>query len=137
MRRWLIAVALAAPFWASAARASTWTDAAALLLDESRRSAEWVQSHATDRALAGIAQRLAEERVKSARRLVVPKEADAAHPHLLLALEMTERAFAAAEQGDFTRFLRVLTQSRDEERTLRAVLDQAKLKLPELDKKRD
>ena len=122
--------------WTSPARAGTYLDAAALLLDETRRSSSFVQSHLTDMKLIEIAHQLAEARVKCGRAVVVPKEVDRAHPHLLLALEVSERAIAAALEGEPLRFLRLAVQARDEERTFRALLGEQKFTLPELEKEK-
>ena len=134
MRRPLAALALLfALAFATLAHAGTYLDTAALLLGESRKTAEWVQSHLTDTKLAAIAHDVAEARVKAGRLVVVPKDVEKAHPHLLLALETTERALAAAADGDPSRFMRLVLQAREEERTYRAILGQQKLALPELE----
>ncbi len=122
--------------WTSPARAGTYLDTAALLLDETRRSTSFLQSHLADMKLVEIAHQLSEARVKCGRSVVVPKEVDKAHPHLLLALEVSERAFAAALDGEPQRFLRLALQARDEERTFRALLNEQRFTLPELEKER-
>jgi len=122
--------------WASPARAGTYLDTAALLLDETRRSTSFIQLHLTDMKLVEIAHQLSEARVKCGRAVVVPKEVDKAHPHLLLALEVSERAIAAALDGEPLRFLRLALQARDEERTFRALLNEQKFTLPELEKEK-
>lgn len=118
------------------ARAGTYLDTAAMLLDDSQRSADWVEKHLLDQKLAAIAHTVAEERVKAGRRVEVPKEVVKAHPHLLLVLETTERAIAAAEDGDPQRFMRLVYQAREEARTYRAILQQMHYTLPELDRPR-
>ena len=127
---------LVAMTWTTLSWAGTYLDTAALLLDETRRTDDWVQAHLADVKLAEIAHQLAEARVKSGRLVTVPKEVDRAHPHLLLALETSERAIAAAAEGEPERFLRLVLQARDEERTFRALLGQQKFVLPELEKDR-
>jgi hypothetical protein len=122
--------------WVSPARAGTYLDTAALLLDETRRTSSFLQLHLTDMKLVEIAHQLSEARVKCGRAVVVPKEVDKAHPHLLLALEVSERAIAAALDGEPTRFLRLALQARDEERTFRALLNEQKFTLPELEKEK-
>lgn len=122
--------------WARAAQAGTYLDTAALLLDETRRSTAFLQYHLTDTKLVEIAHLLSEARVKCGRAVVVPKEVDKAHPHLLLALEASERAIAAALEGEPTRFIRLALQARDEERTFRALLNEQKFTLPEIEKER-
>jgi hypothetical protein len=122
--------------WALPATAGTYLASAALLLDETRRSNDWMQSHYGDMKLAELLHDLSEARVKCSRKLLVPKEADRAHPHLLLALEIAERAMAAALEGEAKHFIRLALQALDEERMFRAILTQQNLSLPELDKKK-
>jgi recombinational DNA repair ATPase RecF len=117
---------------ATAAWAGTYLDTAALLLDESHRSAEWVRTHLWDDKLATIAHELAEARVKSGRAMSVPHEVAKAHPHLLLSLEASERAMAAATEGEHRRFLQLLAQAREEERNFREILGQQKLTVPDV-----
>jgi hypothetical protein len=135
--RWLgpLAVALALS-WSGPAMASSYFATAALLLDETRRSDDWMQSHYGDAKLAEILHQLSEARVKCSRVLLVPKEADRAHPHLLLALEASERAMAAALEGESKHFIHLVMQALDEERTFRAILTQENIKMPELDRSR-
>jgi hypothetical protein len=118
------------------ARASTYLEAAALLLDEAKKSSDWVQMHFGDVELAEIAHQLSEARVKAGRTLTVSKQVERAHPHLLLTLETCERAMAAAVDHEGTRFLRLAAQARDEERTFRAILTQQKLSVPEIDREK-
>jgi hypothetical protein len=122
--------------WVSPAWAGTYLDTAALLLDETRRTTSFVQYHLTDMKLVEIAHQLSEARVKCGRAVLVPKEVDKAHPHLLLALEAAERAIAAALDGEPERFIRLALQVRDEERTFRALLGEQKFTLPELEKEK-
>ncbi len=122
--------------WALPAHAGSYLASAALLLDETRRSNDWMQSHYGDTKLAEVLHDLSEARVKTGRKLLVPKEADKAHPHLLLALEVAERAMAAALEGEAKHFIRLCLQALDEERMFRAILSQQNMSLPELDKKK-
>lgn len=121
---------------AQIAHAAPYLDVAALLLDDSRRGVSWVERRLHDKQLIETAHRLSEARVQAARLIEVPKNADRAHPHLLLALETTERAFFAATSGDMKRFLRLVRQAREEERTYRELLQQSKMTLPELERSR-
>jgi hypothetical protein len=132
---WPFAVALTLA-WARPATASSYFATAALLLDETRRSDDWMQSHYGDVKLAEILHQLSEARVKCSRTLLVPKEAHRAHPHLLLALEASERALDAALQGESKHFVHLVMQALDEERTFRAILSQDNIKVPELDQGR-
>ncbi len=118
--------------WMGKAFAGTYLDAAALLLDESRRASEFVQSHLSDVQLAAVAQRLAEARVRASREMAVPPDVDKAHPHLLLALESVERAMAAAREGEAKRFFHLMAQSRQEEENFRSQLSLQHKTLPEL-----
>jgi hypothetical protein len=119
------------------ARAGTYLDTAALLLDENKRTSAFVQAHLPDVKLAETAHQLADGRVKTARTVFVPKDVERAHPHLLLVLELSERALDAAAAGEPLKFLRLLAQSREEERTFRAILGQQKLIVPELEKEKE
>jgi len=132
---WLL-IPLVMLTWALPARAGAYLATAAILLDETRRSDDWMNTHYGDMQLADILHQLSEARVKSGRKILVPKEADRAHPHLLLALEASERAMAAALEGEAKHFLHLLAQARDEERMFRALLGQQNITLPELDKKK-
>ena len=118
------------------AKAGTYLASAAILLDETRRSDDWMQWHYGDVKLAELLHEMSEARVKSGRKLYVPKEADKAHPHLLLALELSERAMAAALEGEAKHFLKLVAQALDEERMFRAILTQQNMSLPDLDKKK-
>ena len=137
MTRWVgFFFVLAMLVFAAPASAGTYLSTAALLLDETRRSDEWMQWHYGDTNLADILHQLSEARVKCGRKLLVPKEADRAHPHLLLALEASERAMAAALDGESKHFLKLVAQALEEERTFRAILSQQNLSLPDLDRKK-
>ena len=129
-------VVLALALRAAPASAGTYLWSAALLLDETHRSDDWMQWHYGDPKLADLLHDLAEARVKCGRKLLVPKEADRAHPHLLLALELSERAMAAAVEGEAKHFIKLVQQAIDEERTFRAILSQQNMSLPELDPKK-
>jgi len=120
--------------FAASARAGTYLDSAALLLDESRRAGDYIQYHLGDVELAALAHKLAEARVKAGRETPVPGDVEKAHPHLLLALEAAERAMAAAQDGDAKRFFVLLVDARREEQMFRNVLGQQKLQVPELAK---
>ena len=126
-----VSLTLAASAWAG-----SYLDTAALLLDESHRSAEWMQTHLWDTKLATINHQLADARVKSGRAILVPREVEKAHPHLLLSLEALERAMAAAAEGEPQRFLRLLVQAREEERTFRSILSQQKFTVPDIEKEK-
>lgn len=135
MRKASLALVLALAFsFSSSAWANAYLDTAALLLDETKRSVAWVERRFYDKELIEIAHELAEARVKAGRRMSVHKNADRAHPHLLLTLETIERALFAAKNGDTKRFLRLLRLAREEERTYRELLQQAKMTLPEIEK---
>src|SRR5579859_3259557 len=131
MKRWLgFLFVVSMAMLATPARAGTYLASAALLLDETRRSDEWMQWHYGDTNLAELLHQLSEARVKCGRKLLVPKEADRAHPHLLLALEASERAMAAALEGESKHFLKLVAQVLEEERTFREILRQENQTLP-------
>ena len=127
-------VLLAVLLVTSLAHAGSYLDRAALLLGEARRGNEWVLSHLGDKELALVAHTMAEARVRAAQKMAVPKEVAGMHPHLLLALESSERAAAAASEGENEKFLHHLRIARDEESAFRGLLAQQKLSLPSVGK---
>ena len=129
-RRDVLALVPALLLVASEAQAGSYLDRAAILLDACRRSNEWLLSHLTDKELATVLHDEAEARLKAARKMQVPKEIVAAHPHLLLCLENAERATSPSLACDVEGFLRFLRQCRDEEGLFKALLTQMKLSLP-------
>src|SRR5437868_827967 len=68
---------------------------AALLLDETRRSQDYVNLHYDDIGLAAMAWELADQRNQIAVKIAAPPQCKTAHMHLLLALENTAAAFDA------------------------------------------
>ena len=132
MKRLVTLLVLAAALLlAPSAFAGPYLNTAAMLLREALQSGDFVRANIGDKELARVGRKMAEARVQVASHIVVPKEVEKAHPHLLLALTNTERAMAAAERGEVSNCLRYLDAARGEARTFRAVLDQLKLKLPE------
>lgn len=132
------AVVLVALTSAALAYAGSYLDRSAILLGDTRRANEWILTHLSDREMSEILHDVAEARLKSARKMSVPttpKEVAMAHPHLLLALEISERAAAAAAAGQNEKFLAYLRSARDEDATFRSLLSAAKLDLPSTDKK--
>jgi len=135
MKKACLALCLSMAFlFTSSAWANGYLDTAALLLDESKRSVAWIERRFHDKDLVEVAHELAEARVKAGRRMSVHKNAERAHPHLLLTLETIERALFAAKSGDTKRFLRLVRIAREEERTYRELLQQSKMTLPEIER---
>lgn len=133
------AVLLVAITSAALAYAGSYLDRSAILLGDTRRANEWMLAHLSDREMSDILHDLAEARLKSARKMSVPvnpKEVAMAHPHLLLALEISERAAAAAAAGQNEKFLTLLRTARDEDATFRSLLSAAKLDLPSVSEKK-
>lgn len=127
-----ITALLSAWLWANFAWADSYLDTAALLLDQSRRNLDWAERRAQDKQHIHVAHLVAEAHVKAGQQIQVSKEADRAHPHLLLTLETAERALFAAKEGEIKRFLRLRRIAREEERAFRELLQQVKKSLPEL-----
>jgi hypothetical protein len=125
------AVLVAAP-----ARAGSYLDRAALLLDEARREGDMLQPRTNDKEMVLIVKALAEARAKVGRKMEVPAAVVRAHPHLLLVLENCERAADAASEGNFKKFMEHLMAARDEERTFRALVAELGYTLPEAGAKR-
>jgi hypothetical protein len=118
------------------ARAGSYMDRAALLLDEARREGDLLQPRTNDKELVLIVKSLAEVRAKVARKMEVPAAVAKAHPHLLLVVENCERAASAASDGNFKKFMEHLNTARDEERIFRSIIAELGFTLPELHAKR-
>jgi hypothetical protein len=103
---------------------------AALLLDETRRSQDWIGLHYDDLGLASMAWELADARNQLAVKIAAPAQCKTAHMHLLLALENTAAAFDAKIRGDEKKAAQRMAAARAEEQTLHASLEAAKLKMP-------
>jgi hypothetical protein len=132
----LALVALVAFAAVPSARAGSYLDRAALLLDETRKEGDMLQPRTHDKELVLLVKSLAEVRVRVARKMEVPAAIGKAHPHLLLVLENAERAANAASDGNFKKFMEHLNVARDEERIFRAVIAELRYTLPELPNKR-
>jgi hypothetical protein len=111
--------------------AGSYLDRAALLVAEANRASEFLGKRLYDRELAQVVHKGALARVEIASKMMVPAEVVQAHPHLLLVLGQHERAANGAVEKVAKDFLRFLSQARDEERVLRAVLKQLGWELPE------
>ncbi len=103
---------------------------AALLLDETKRSQDWVGGHPGDLGLASMAYELADARSQLAVKIAAPAQAKQAHMHLLLALENTAASFDATVRGDGKKAAQRMAAARSEENTLNLALEAAKLKMP-------
>jgi hypothetical protein len=121
---------------AASARAGSYLDRAALLLDEARREGDMLEPRTNDKEMVLVVKALTEARAKVARKMDVPAAVAKAHPHLLLVLENCERAADAASEGNFKKVMEHLTTARDEERTFRALIAELGYTLPEAGSKR-
>ncbi len=133
MKRWkrqifLIVVAICA--FVVPAFAGSYLDRAFILVVESDREAQFLRRHLNDRELAKLLHGVASGRLETASRMVVPKEVALAHPHLLMILEHRERSTDAAVHGEAQEFLKHEQKAFEEERILRAILEQAGWSLP-------
>ena len=128
-------VALAIVVFGAVAWAGSYLDRAALLVTGARQTNEWVLGHLGDKELAMVAETIADARVKAARNMLVPKDVAPVHPHLLLMLENSERAAAAAADGDPEKFLHHLRTARDEEAAFKSLLSLQHLSLPDVSKR--
>ncbi len=124
----LIAVALMLS--PTPARAGSYLERAALLLEASRAERDSAKSHPRDRDLLELIHAVAKARNDAARGMQVPKAIEGAHPHLLLVLENTERAFAAALDGHLEKFVEFIERARTEDRTFRALVTKLGYTLP-------
>ncbi|MFT3770089.1 MAG: hypothetical protein QM820_32065 [Minicystis sp.] len=131
----LVAVAFALAF-AQPARAGSYLDRAALMLDEARREGDMLQPRTNDKEMILVVKALAEARARVGRKMEVPAAVAKAHPHLLLVLENCERAADAAAEGNFKKFMEHLMIARDEDRTFRVIIGELGYTLPEAGSKK-
>lgn len=118
------------------ARAGSYLDRAALLLDQTRREGDLLQPRTNDKELAMVVKTLADARARVGRKMEVPPAVGRAHPHLLLVLENWERAADAAYEGSFKKFMEHLLRARDEDRLFRAMIAELGYALPDLASKK-
>ena len=132
LRRLLVLVTLALTLAvASEARAGSYLDRAALMLDEARREGDMLQPRTNDKEMILVVKALAEARARVGSRMEVPAAVAKAHPYLLLVLANCERAADAAAEGNFKKFMEHLMLARDEERTFRVIIGELGYTLPE------
>ncbi len=129
-------VSLTLVFVALPAWAGSYLDRAALMLDEARKEGDMLQPRTNDKELVLVVRALCEARARAARKMEIPAAVFKAHPHLLLVLENYERAAAAAEDGNFKKFMEHLQTARDEDRNFRAILRELGYALPDLNTKK-
>lgn len=130
------ALALTLIGYAAPARAGSYLDRAALMLDEARREGDLLQPRVGDKELVLVIETLTQARVHAAQKMEVPAAIAKAHPHLLLVLVNYQSAAEAAADGDYKKFAEHLFAARDEDRTFRELVREAGYTLPDLDHKR-
>lgn len=131
----LLAVAFVLAF-STPARAGSYLDRAALMLDGARREGDMLQPRTHDKEMVLVVKALAEARARVGRKMEVPAAVAKAHPHLLLVLENCERAADAAAAGNFKKFMEHLNVARDEDRTFRVIIGELGYTLPEAGSKK-
>jgi len=133
-RRAVLALLLALPVFlvSPAVWSGSYLNRAALLLDQSRDERDMVLPRPNDEELIRLVHGVAKARAKYARKMDVPKVVAHAHPHLLLVLENSERAYAAALEGNHQRFVEHILRARTEDKTFRALVERTGYTLPPL-----
>ena len=110
--------------------AGSYLNRAALLLDTSRAERDMVLPRTHDRELLRVVHEVAQARARFARRMEVPKKVVGAHPHLLLVLENSERAYAAALDDGHQKFLEHIFRARTEDHVFRTLITKMGYTLP-------
>jgi hypothetical protein len=123
----LFLVLVTTPAWAG-----SYLDRAGLLVVEANRAGALLRERSSDRELARMIHQIAEARLSAAKTMLVPKEVALAHPHLLLLLEIYERAAAAACEADTARVIALILKAEEEDRILRRILSQLGWSMPKL-----
>jgi hypothetical protein len=134
IRRALLSLLLALPLFlvSPAVWSGSYLNRAALLLEQSRDERDMVLPRPNDEELMRLVHATAQARAKFARKMDVPKVIAHAHPHLLLVLENSERAYAAALDGNHQRFVQHILRARAEDKTFRALVERTGYSLPPL-----
>lgn len=136
LRRTLLALLASTSFFAAtflvspAVWSGSYLNRAALLLEQSRDERDMVLPRPNDKELIVLVHGVAQARARYGRKMNVPKVVAHAHPHLLLVLENSERAYAAALDGDHQRFLQHILRARTEDKTFRALIERTGYSLP-------
>ncbi len=131
MRRTVVlGLLLSLLFLTSQLRAGSYLDRAALLIDTSRLERDMVRPRANDKDLLRVVHGVAETRSRLARTMHTPKAVALAHPHLLLVLENSERAYASALQGNNQKFVTHILRARAEDKIFRALIKRLGYTLP-------
>ena len=131
-RRLLLAILFVLPLslLSSDAWSGSYLNRAALLLDGAAIERNMVRPRSNDRELLLVVHAIAEARTEAARTMDVPKSVAPGHPHLLLALENTERAYAAALEKQNAKFVEHIARARVEDTTFRAIITKLGYTLP-------
>ncbi|HHH30330.1 MAG TPA: hypothetical protein ENK57_18580 [Polyangiaceae bacterium] len=134
LRRLFLALLIALPVFlvSPAVWSGSYLNRAALLLEQSRDERDMVLPRPNDEELMRLVHGVAQARTKYGRMTAVPKVLAHAHPHLLLVLENSERAYAAALEGDHQRFVQHILRARTEDKTFRALVERTGYRLPSL-----
>jgi hypothetical protein len=131
LRRMFVLLSVLLPLLvAGDAWSGSYLNRAALLLDGSKAERDVVASRSDDKELLEMVYAVAQARTAAARRMDVPKGVASAHPHLLLVMENTERAYEAALAGEKEKFVQHLTRARAEDKTFRSLIAELGYTLP-------
>ena len=132
MRRLMISLLVTTTLVCSAGLAwsGSYLNRAALLISASRAERDMVLPRSGDKELLRMVHSVAQARTEAAHNMAVPKLVAAAHPHLMLVLENSERGYAAALENNQQRFVQHILRARGEDKTFRAVLKNLGYTLP-------
>lgn len=135
IRRTFIALCVTLPLllWSNEVWSGSYLNRAALLLNGSRSERDMAISRFDDKELIRIVHEVSKARAASARNMEVPKVIASAHPHLLLVLENSERAYAAALEGDHQKFVSHILRARSEDTTFRSIVKKLGYTMPSTD----
>jgi hypothetical protein len=112
--------------------AGSYLDRAALPVNEASHACNALRTRLSDKELSHMVHEISKARLGAASHMQVPKEIALAHPHLLMVLENYERASDAAEHGETQRFIVYLQKATEEERIMKAIIEQMGWALPKI-----
>ncbi len=129
-RRIFSAAVLSVCLCAGSASGGTYLSQASVLLKGAELEVQAMRKRTYDVKLAKTLWRIADARRETAGAMIVPKEVQRTHPHLLLCLEYYERAMFSVSEKKQSQFLLFLKKARSERSTFISLLQADGWQLP-------
>jgi len=119
------------PIHAAAETKTEYANRFVMVLDWVKKTSNFMRDHINDKGLARHLQDLAARQVDLSSVLTPPEEWKPIHPHFLLVLENTERAFYFAARGELASYRRHSHIMREELRMVETLIARNRIQLPD------